>query len=180
MTLTVTPTQANIGTENRPAIGVATGPTYVHHGVIGSIKQGVVLTGTTIAQFIGHIGKVFDIPRLTSEVFGSAPRSLEDPVSMVGVARFAGQAAQTSAASLLFLFAYLNVVLGLFNLLPLPPFDGGHLAVLGVEKLRGGKTIDARKLIPISATVLVLLVTLVMGLVYLDIAKPISLNHIGH
>jgi hypothetical protein len=35
-------------------------------------------------------------------------------------------------------------------------------------------------LIPISATVLVLLVTLAMGLVYLDIAKPISLNHIGH
>ena len=51
------------------------------------------------------------------------------------------------------MFAFVNVFVGLLNLLPLPPFDGGHLAVLAVEKIRG-KPVDVRKLVPVSAVVL--------------------------
>jgi len=44
------------------------------------------------------------------------------------------------------------VFIGFLNLLPLPPFDGGHLAILAVEKIRG-KAVDMRKVIPVSAAV---------------------------
>jgi membrane-associated protease RseP (regulator of RpoE activity) len=66
------------------------------------------------------------------------------------------------------------VFIGLLNLLPLPPFDGGHLAVLAIEKVRG-KTIDMRKLVPISAVVAAFFILFTFAVMYLDIAKPINL-----
>jgi membrane-associated protease RseP (regulator of RpoE activity) len=66
------------------------------------------------------------------------------------------------------------VFIGLLNLLPLPPFDGGHLAVLAIEKVRG-KTIDMRKLVPISAAVAAFFILFTFAVIYLDIAKPINL-----
>ena len=65
--------------------------------------------------------------------------------------------------------------IGLINLLPLPPFDGGHLAVLLIEKIRGGRAIDMRKLIPVSATVMAFFVTFVVATMILDVTKPIRL-----
>jgi len=65
-----------------------------------------------------------------------------------------------------------TVFIGLLNLLPLPPFDGGHLAVLALEKIRG-KAIDMRKLIPVSAAVMAFFVVFVIATVILDITKPI-------
>ena len=63
--------------------------------------------------------------------------------------------------------------IGLVNLLPLPPFDGGHLAVLAIEKIRG-KHVDMRKLIPVSAAVMAFFIVFVARDVLLDITKPIS------
>jgi membrane-associated protease RseP (regulator of RpoE activity) len=68
-----------------------------------------------------------------------------------------------------------TVFIGLINLLPLPPFDGGHLAVIAIEKVRG-KAIDIRKLIPISAVVMGFFVLFVVATVFLDIVKPLPLS----
>ena len=73
---------------------------------------------------------------------------------------------------ILYLLAFVTVFIGLVNLIPLPPFDGGHLFVLLIEKVRG-KAVDMRKLIPVSAVVMSFLVVFVLANVYLDIAKPI-------
>jgi membrane-associated protease RseP (regulator of RpoE activity) len=70
------------------------------------------------------------------------------------------------------LFAYVVLFIGLVNLLPLPPFDGGHLAVLVIEKLRG-RRVDMRKLIPVSAVVLSFFVLFTAATLALDIFKPI-------
>jgi regulator of sigma E protease len=64
------------------------------------------------------------------------------------------------------------VFVGVINLAPLPPLDGGHLLVLGLEKLFRTK-IDARKVIPVAAVVLGFFVLIAVALLYLDVARPL-------
>ena len=78
------------------------------------------------------------------------------------------------------LFGLVNVFVGTFNMLPVPPFDGGHMAVATYERWRerGGRgryLIDPRKLTPIATFVAGFLILLAFGLLYLDIANPIDL-----
>ncbi len=72
------------------------------------------------------------------------------------------------------IFGYVTLFIGLINLVPLPPFDGGHLAILLIEAVRG-RPVDLRKVIPVSAAVLVFMVTFVTAAVILDLTKPIPL-----
>jgi len=60
------------------------------------------------------------------------------------------------------------------NLLPLPPLDGGHLAVVAYEAI-SGKRVDIRKLIPVSVAVIGFFVILFVAILYLDLARPIDL-----
>ncbi|WP_420444432.1 M50 family metallopeptidase [Candidatus Poriferisodalis sp.] len=78
------------------------------------------------------------------------------------------------------MFALVNVFLGVFNMLPLPPFDGGHVAVATYERWRerGGRgryLIDPSKLAPLATVVVAALALLAVGLLYLDIANPVDL-----
>ena len=78
------------------------------------------------------------------------------------------------------MFALVNVFLGVFNMLPLPPFDGGHVAVATYERWRerGGRgryLIDPSKLAPLATVVVAALALLAVGLLYLDIANPVNL-----
>ncbi len=77
-------------------------------------------------------------------------------------------------------FGLANIFIGAFNLLPLPPLDGGHLAVATYERWRerGGRgryLSDPRKLAPVTTFVATFLLLLAIGLLYLDIANPIDL-----
>ena len=65
-----------------------------------------------------------------------------------------------------------NVFIGILNLVPLPPLDGGHLAVLVYEKVRGRKP-DPRKLVPLTTVVAGFIVLYAVAVSYLDIVKPI-------
>ncbi len=112
--------------------------------------------------------------------------------SVVGAADIAGQAVaasiswQSTADSLLLIVISLNIFVGLFNLLPLLPMDGGHMAVILYERLRAwlarlrGRPdpglVDMRKLIPVSVGVFALLVGLGLILVAADIFNPIHLT----
>ena len=88
----------------------------------------------------------------------------------------AGEVARTGqVALLLHMFAFINLFIGLLNLLPLPPFDGGHLAVLLIEKIRG-RGVDMRKMVPVSAVVLVFFVMFTMATVFLDLTKPLQVS----
>jgi len=82
------------------------------------------------------------------------------------------------------LLAQLNIILGTLNLLPLPPLDGGHLAVLGVEETVNGVRrlgnksptwrLDPAVLTPLALVVILFLVTLGVTALYADITKPVS------
>ena len=65
-----------------------------------------------------------------------------------------------------------NVFVGILNLVPLPPLDGGHLAVLAYEKVRRHRP-DPRKLVPLTTAVAGFIILYAVMVSYLDIVKPI-------
>ena len=65
----------------------------------------------------------------------------------------------------------MNVFVGLLKLLPLPPFDGGHLTVLAIEKVRG-RPVDMRRVVPVSAAVAAFFIVFTVAVVYVDLIKP--------
>lgn len=117
-------------------------------------------------------------------------RNLNGPVSVVGVADIGGQMAASGepwrdvAANMLGLLASLNLFLFLFNLVPLPPLDGGHVAgalVEGVKRtigrIRGRETapVDTAAMLPIAYVAVVILLAMSLVVILADIFKPLHL-----
>ena len=76
------------------------------------------------------------IPGVVASIFG-AERDVEGPMSVVGASRVGGELVEANLwAAFFMMLASLNYFLALFNLIPLPPFDGGHIAVVIYEKIR--------------------------------------------
>ena len=113
---------------------------------------------------------------------------------MVGVSRLAGEIASAEepgfelkqkTGTMLSVLASLNMALFVFNLVPLMPLDGGHVAGALVEgarrfiaRLRGRPDpgpVDMSKLLPLTNAVAVLLLVMTVLLVYADIVKPVTL-----
>jgi membrane-associated protease RseP (regulator of RpoE activity) len=95
------------------------------------------------------------------------------PIGIVGITRLAGQAvASNQWAIFVAILIQLNIVVGVFNLLPLPPMDGGYLAFVGWQVVTR-REVDLRKVVPVAALIVGLLVALTVGLVWLDITNPV-------
>ena len=133
------------------------------------------------------------IPALWGQTFGGQERDENGLVGVVGVARVSGQAASSGKlttseriGTFILIVASLNIFVGLFNLLPILPLDGGHMAVAiadafraFIARLRGRPApaaIDIKVLTPITAVVFVVLAALTVLLLIADIFNPISLN----
>ena len=133
------------------------------------------------------------IPALWGQTFGGEKRDENGLVGVVGVARVSGQAAASGELTLserlgtfILIVASLNIFVGLFNLLPILPLDGGHMAVAIADEIRAlfarlrrkprPAAIDVQVLTPITAVVFVILAALTVLLLIADIFNPISLN----
>ncbi len=115
------------------------------------------------------------VGRTFSVLFSDEPRRADDPTSLVGVSRQIGDAGDRGDWALFLGFAaYVTVFIGVVNLMPLPPLDGGHLVLLAWEKLTGRQA-DYRKLVPVSAAVIVFLSIFAIATVFLDITEPLPL-----
>ena len=140
-----------------------------------SVGHAVTTTGRLTWGIIAQLGNVFG-PRGVERIFqllGGAPRRQTDVTSVVGVSRVAGQAvAAHNWIDVALVFVAINIFVGILNLVPLPPFDGGHLAVLAWEKVTGRK-VDQRRLVPVAAVVLGFVVLFSLSVLYLDIFNPI-------
>jgi membrane-associated protease RseP (regulator of RpoE activity) len=135
------------------------------------------------------LGRVFGpdgLGQLFTQVTGEQERSIEGAASPIGLARAAGEgSAEYGPLFLLLILASINVFVGIFNLVPLPPLDGGHLAVLGIEsvvnaarRVRGGVPdfkLDPRAIAAVAVPVIVVLGTVFLAVVWLDIVRPIQL-----
>ncbi len=101
-------------------------------------------------------------------------------LSIYGVARIGAEAASDGAAEVLVLLVFVNVFIGVFNLLPLPPLDGGHIAVATYERIRslGGRrhVADASNLVPLTYAVVVVLLLIGGVALVRDVLDPISLR----
>ena len=160
-------------------IGVTVTEATERVGITGAAIGALHQEGSLIVEAVRNMGRIFGpegIRRMGQLLFTDAPRQTSDPASVVGISKVAGEVAQTGQVALLLqMFAFINLFIGLLNLLPLPPFDGGHLAVLAIERIRG-RTIDMRKLVPVSAVVLVFFVMFTMATVFLDLTKPLQIS----
>ena len=101
----------------------------------------------------------------------------ERPVSLVGAVRIAGQEDFDVTVPLMMLGIF-NIFVGVLNLMPLLPLDGGHAAIATYERLRsrGGyrHQVDVAKLLPVAYAVIGLLGFIMISTVYLDIVRPIG------
>ena len=100
--------------------------------------------------------------------------SQERPRSVVGIVADGGDIVGGNWWILIALLAAINVFVALFNLLPLPPLDGGHAAVAIYEgiasKVRGRRVrVDYQKLMPVAAAVVVVILLFGLSTIYLDL-----------
>jgi membrane-associated protease RseP (regulator of RpoE activity) len=126
------------------------------------------------------------IPAVVHSIFGGV-RDPNTPVSVIGASRIGGEAVEAGLWSLfLILLASLNFFIGVFNLLPLLPLDGGHIAVTWYERVRdwlrglrgkaAGGPVDYTKLSAVTMVIVFLGGAVTLLTVTADIVNPIRLQ----
>ncbi|MDA8026031.1 MAG: M50 family metallopeptidase [Actinomycetota bacterium] len=113
-------------------------------------------------------------PATTTSGAGASAR-FESPV---GIVRLASQAANVGIGAVVPLLFSINVFVGIFNLIPLLPLDGGHVVIAAYERVRSRKGkkyhADMMKMIPVTYAVLMVIVLLGVTALYLDITHPLA------
>ena len=159
-------------------LGVSPEFAVVKRSLGGSVVEATKDVGVGIKDSFLAFGKIFTpstLSRLFQVATGQEERRPDDPASIVGIGRSAGDLAGAGDwAELFFVIAGFNVFIGMANLLPLPPLDGGHLAVLGFEKITR-REVDMRRLIPITAMVLTAFGLLFVLVLSADLFNPLKL-----
>jgi RIP metalloprotease RseP len=137
----------------------------------GVVSAGGMIGDTAVLSVQSLFEMVRQTPRLISAAFGNDTTVLNEarPVSVIGLARVA-----TGFEFALFLLAYVNVFVGVLNVIPLYPLDGGHFAVALYEKIRG-RAADVRKLLPIAAAVFIFIMAIGVLGIYFDIVDPLPI-----
>jgi membrane-associated protease RseP (regulator of RpoE activity) len=154
-------------------VGFLLGPEPL--GPVEAAVVGVRWVGTATWNSVVTIPRIFTVGvgRTFAVLLGDEPRRAGDVTSIVGVSRQVGEAGgQGDWAMFLLMAAYVTVFVGVVNLIPLPPLDGGHLLLLAWEKVTG-RPADYRRLVPVSATVIVFLSVFAIATMVLDITEPL-------
>jgi membrane-associated protease RseP (regulator of RpoE activity) len=159
-------------------LGLAPKPEFEKEGLIGGVADAGSRTWQVSKLSVVGIKDMFTMVfggELWDALSGEGERQVDEgPLGIVGASRIASESVDAGRSlDLIALIVGFTVFVGLMNLLPLPPLDGGHLAVLAWEKVTG-KAVDVRKLIPIAAAVISFFVILFVAVLYLDLARPIA------
>lgn len=177
-----TVTTATVG-----AIGVVPdhyGPTQ--YNVLSAIPASVAFTGDLMVESVkGLVQLPAKVSDLWTAVTGGE-RAVDTPISVVGASVIGGQAAEQGLWEMfILLLISLNFFLGIFNLLPLLPLDGGHMAVTIYEKIRNalrirrgqpaGGPVDYMKLMPLTYVVIVIGGAFMLLTLTADIINPIKI-----
>ena len=198
--LTVTTT---IGTEDgHGKLGVESGyPPRQKVGVVTATGRTFVEFGSGVKESLSALGSFFSpsgLSNFASDVVhgGSSPTVSNDqsappsgpsqddakdrPVSIVGAAIIGSDLTRQGFYAFLAFFATINLFIGIVNLFPLLPLDGGHVLIATYERIRSrrGKRyqVDVVKLLPLTYAVVMVLVLIFFSTLFLDVADPIRIN----
>ncbi|MBU6329566.1 MAG: site-2 protease family protein [Acidobacteria bacterium] len=193
----------------RGFLGVGPQSVLEHSGLVAATGQAARAFGDTIVGSVQGMGRIFSpsgLGNLASQVAnggaasdsgggvgsgsgsslpgsGSASSSNQDrPMSLLGIVNVGTQLGEQQGwAGVLALLATVNIFLGLINLVPLLPFDGGHIAVACYEEIRSRIArkpyrVDMSKLLPVTYVVVFLMIGLFMSTLYLDAVDPVKLT----
>ncbi|WP_406446145.1 site-2 protease family protein [Streptomyces sp. NBC_00631] len=176
---------------------------YVTAGFLGfSAATGIVRQdfGDSVTWMGDRLGEAVDsiaslpgkIPALWDAAFDGAPRQPDSPMGVVGAARVGGEIftldipPTEQLAMALMLVAGFNLSLFLFNMLPLLPLDGGHIAGALWESLRRNLAkvlrrpdpgpFDVAKLMPVAYVVAGIFVCFTLLVLIADVVNPVKIS----
>jgi membrane-associated protease RseP (regulator of RpoE activity) len=169
------------------AIGVAPaqfGPTQ--YNPLSAIPGTVAFTGDLAVEIGKSLAKIPTKVGALVHSIGGGERDPDTPISVVGASIIGGDTVDHGLwVAFWFFLAQLNFVLGAINLLPLLPFDGGHIAIATFEKIRNmlrsargmvaAGPVNYLKLMPATYVVLVVVVGYMLLTVTADLVNPIRL-----
>ena len=194
ITISATPVMREINGEKRGVLGIVNEVANVRSDPILAFNDSVTLSKEFFSSSIKSlISLPAKIPALWGQTFQGKERDIDGLVGIVGVAAVSGQVTASDQmtwteriGAFLLIVASLNFFVGVFNLLPILPLDGGHMAVAIADEFRAffarlrGKPrpspIDITVLTPITMVVFILLAALTVMLLVADIINPVNLN----
>jgi len=178
----------------RYVLGIVNDIGLKRSGVLLSLKNSAIVTKDFLTESVKSLGKLPEkIPALWGATVRGEERDANGLVGVVGVARVSGEAVGSDKltpmerlATFVLIVASLNIFVGIFNLLPILPLDGGHMAVAIADEIRAfiarlrGRPrpapIDVTVLTPITMVVFVVLASLTLLLLVADVINPVTLN----
>jgi len=189
-TLTLHPSIAVIHGRAGSYLGISLAQLFQTVGPVSAVRY----AGSEFGQIVvGSVKALGTIPKAIPDLFARNRSSTAggNVTSVVGAGEYTGEAFaakvgwQTKVSVVLLIVISLNIFVGLFNLLPLLPLDGGHLAVVIYESIRSWFArirhrpdpglVDMRKLLPLSVGVFALLVGFGLLLIMADIINPVHI-----
>jgi len=135
----------------------------IHHPIWEAIPLGLRETGATLVAMIGGFARLFRGHVPASEIAGP-----------VGIFQITSEVARTGWANLLSFTAFLSLNLSILNLLPVPALDGGRIAFVLLEKVRGGRRMAPQHEGLVNLIGLLLLLAFVAFVSYFDILRLFS------
>jgi len=176
---------ANVDEESplfgKPYIGVSSSTYFetIEHSVPAAAANAVTDIVPTSWEMTKGAVKVLNPVNIFTHVAGTNDDLETRPTTLVGVTGLSDDVGESQGIiGILFLLAVLNVFVGVFNMFPLLPLDGGHAAIATYERVRerGGQRYyaDVAKLMPFAMAVMTVLLFLFMSGLYLDITDPVG------
>ena len=173
-TLASNPMDANIA-----YLGIATSSTgYVKQSLVNSLRYGVGDVVRTAGNSVKGVVSALNPMNSVRALQDSGENLATRPTTVVGASQIGGKLGEDEGLkAVLLLLASVNVFVGVFNMFPLLPFDGGHAAIAAYERVRSRRgeryRADINKMIPLTTIVMGLMGFLLFVGLYLDITQPL-------
>jgi membrane-associated protease RseP (regulator of RpoE activity) len=160
----------------------ATGESFkgVGNGIVASVKAlGGFFAPDKIQSYSNNLSNPNKTPANgTSSGSGNGNGGGLRFLSPLGIGQVADQAANAGVRAVLELLISINIFVGVFNMFPLLPLDGGHVAIAVYERIRSRRGrryfADVRKMLPYSAALVMVLGFILVTSVYLDVRQPVQ------